>query len=140
MKILTLLLIFILFSCTSKVSVETNFLGPWYEENKNKGIEVVVLAFESKPEFDYAVGRLKKHAERFDVPYQQLIAVVSIKEEAAKSLPALKEVLAFPTLIYMDKNHKVRKIHTGFSGPGTGEYYAKWVEEHKLFIDKLLAE
>jgi thiol-disulfide isomerase/thioredoxin len=119
---------------------ETNFLAPWYEENKDKGIEVVALAFESKPDFDYAVGRLKKHAERFDVPYPQLIAGVSIKEEAAKSLPALKEVLAFPTLIYMDRNHKVRKIHTGFSGPGTGEYYAKWVEEHKLFIDKLLAE
>lgn len=119
---------------------ETNFLAPWYEENKAKGIEVVALAFESKPDFDYAVGRLKKHAERFDVPYPQLIAGVSKKEEAAKSLPALKEVLAFPTLIYMDKNHIVRKIHTGFSGPGTGEYYAKWIEEHKLFIDKLLAE
>ncbi len=119
---------------------ETNFLAPWYDENKEKGIEVVALAFESKPDFDYAVGRLKKHAERFDVPYPQLIAGVSNKEKAAESLPALKEVQAFPTLIYMDKNHKVRKIHTGFSGPGTGEYYAKWVEDHKLFIDKLLAE
>ncbi|MBN3583937.1 TlpA family protein disulfide reductase [Algoriphagus aestuarii] len=119
---------------------ETNFLASWYEENKDKGIEIVALAFESKPEFEYAVGRLKKHAERFDVPYPQLIAGVSNKEKAALSLPALKEVLAFPTLIYMDKNHKVRKIHTGFNGPGTGDYYAKWVEEHKLFIDKLLSE
>jgi hypothetical protein len=69
-----------------------------------------------------------------------LIAGVSNKEKAGEALPALKEVQAFPTLIYMDRNHKVRKIHTGFNGPGTGEYYAKWVEEHKLFIDKLLAE
>lgn len=119
---------------------ETNFLAPWYLENKSKGIEVVALAFESKPDFAYAAGRLKKHAERFEVPYPQLIAGTSKKEEAAKSLPALKEVIAFPTLIYLDKNHKVRKIHTGFSGPGTGDYYAQWIEDHKILIDKLLSE
>lgn len=119
---------------------ETNFLAPWYLENKSKGIEVVALAFESKPDFDYAAGRVKKHAERFEVPYPQLIAGVSKKDEAAKSLPALKEVIAFPTLIYLDKKHKVRKIHTGFSGPGTGDYYAQWIESHKILIDKLLSE
>lgn len=119
---------------------ETNFLAPWYLENKSKGIEVVALAFESKPDFEYAAGRLKKHAERFEVPYPQIIAGTSNKEEASKSLPALKQVLAFPTLIYMDRNHRVRKIHTGFSGPGTGEYYDRWREEHQLFIDKLLSE
>jgi hypothetical protein len=34
----------------------------------------------------------------------------------------------------------VRRIHTGFSGPGTGKYYDEFVEEFNLFVDKLIAE
>jgi hypothetical protein len=58
----------------------------------------------------------------------------------AKSLPQLAKFLAFPTTIFLDKKGVVRSIHTGFSGPGTGQYYD---EEKALFnrtVDKLLRE
>jgi len=47
---------------------------------------------------------------------------------------------AFPTLIIIDKKGVVRKIHTGFNGPGTGIYYTEFVREFEKTIDDLLAE
>ncbi|MCS4434067.1 peroxiredoxin family protein [Aquiflexum gelatinilyticum] len=119
---------------------ETKFLGPWYEKNKDRGIEIIGLAFESKPEFDYASTRVKKTIDRLNANYTFLIAGVSDKEKASEALPALNEVLAFPTLIYMDKKGKVRKIHTGFTGPGTGDYYDRWVAEHEALVKELVEE
>jgi hypothetical protein len=60
--------------------------------------------------------------------------------EAAKTLPMLNAVLGFPTTIIIDKKGKVRNIHTGFSGPGTGQYYIDWAQDFNLLIDKLVAE
>jgi len=52
----------------------------------------------------------------------------------------LKSFVAFPTLIILDKKGKVRKIHTGFSGPGTGIHYADFKKEFEETIDNLLLE
>ena len=52
----------------------------------------------------------------------------------------LNHVMSFPTSIVIDKTGKVRKIHTGFYGPATGDYYLNYVEEFNKFMDKLLAE
>jgi hypothetical protein len=35
----------------------------------------------------------------------------------------LSSVLAFPTMILIDREGVVRKIHSDFSGPGTGKHY-----------------
>ncbi|MCL6261161.1 TlpA family protein disulfide reductase [Aquiflexum sp. TKW24L] len=119
---------------------ETKFLAPWYEKNRDRGVEIIGLAFESKPEFEYASARVKKTIDRLNATYTFLIAGVSDKEKASEALPALNEVLAFPTLIYIDKKGKVRKIHTGFTGPGTGDYYDRWVKEHEALVSELLEE
>jgi hypothetical protein len=72
--------------------------------------------------------------------YEVLLAGLYEKEYAQKTLPMLSAVLSFPTTIYLDKNHKVRKVHTGFSGPGTGIYYEKFVDEFNAFMDKLTSD
>jgi hypothetical protein len=52
----------------------------------------------------------------------------------------LNKFMAFPTTIIIDKKGEVRKIHTGFSGPGTGKYYTEFAEEFDKLITDLLAE
>ena len=49
-------------------------------------------------------------------------------------------VLAFPTMIFIDRQGDVRKIHTGFSGPGTGQHYTQFVSEFNALMDELLGE
>ena len=119
---------------------ETKFLAPWYDKNKDRGVEIIGLAFESKPEFEYASGRVKKTMDKLQAKYTFLIAGVSDKDKASEALPALNQILAFPTLIYIDKKGKVRKIHTGFTGPGTGDYYDRWVREHEALVKELVEE
>lgn len=119
---------------------ETRFLADWHKKNKERGIEVIALAFESKPDFDYARDRVAKTKKRMKAEYTFLIAGESNKEKASEALPDLNQVIAFPTLIYLNREGEVRYIHTGFNGPGTGGYYHRWVEEHEQLIQELLAE
>lgn len=119
---------------------ETRFLADWYRKNKNREVAIIGLAYEKKDDFEYASKRVKKMADRLEVDYPFLIAGTADKAAAAETLPMLNHVLSFPTTIFIDKEGTVRKIHTGFSGPGTGEYYHRFVEEFELFTDKLLAE
>ncbi len=119
---------------------ETNFLAPWYEKNKNRGVEIIGLGYERSPDQKKAAERLLKMRERFNIKYDLAVAGVANKDSAAKSLPQLAQVLAFPTTIFLDKKGEVRKIHTGFSGPGTGKYYQEEIAEFNATIDQLLKE
>lgn len=119
---------------------ETNFYSKWYTKNKHRGVEIIGLAYEAKADFNYAKSRVEKMKERLNVNYDFLIAGTSNKKEASKTLPMLNNIMSFPTSIFIDKKGKVRKIHTGFSGPATGDYYLKYVDEFNYFMDKLLKE
>jgi len=57
---------------------------------------------------------------------------------AAKALPMLNKVISYPTAIFIDKKGKVREIHTGFSGPGTGEDDEQYKKETQELIEELL--
>jgi peroxiredoxin len=119
---------------------ETKFLAPYYDQNKSRGLEIIGLGFERSPEFEKAAARLQKMKGRLNVNYELLVAGTSDKEAAAKALPALNHVLSFPTTIFIGRDGKVRKIHTGFSGPGTGKYYEEWIADFNKTMEELLAE
>lgn len=117
---------------------ETKFYADWYNRNKDRGVEIIGLAYEAKPDFDYAKTRVEKMIEKLDVNYDFLIAGTYDKVEAAKTLPMLNHVLSFPTTLFINKKGEVSKIHTGFSGPATGEYYLDFKKEFNDYMDFLL--
>jgi thiol-disulfide isomerase/thioredoxin len=119
---------------------ETNFLAPWYEKNKSRGVEIIGLGYERSPEYAKAAERLRKMKDRFGVGYDLAVAGVADKDAAGKTLPQIAKVLAFPTTIIIDKKGDVRKINTGFSGPGTGQYYDELVADFNQTIDQLVKE
>lgn len=119
---------------------ETRFLAPWYARNKGRGVEVVGLAFEKTASVAESGPKLQRMADRFKIQYPILLAGTNDKAEASKALPALSGVVAFPTTIFIDKKGTVRHIHTGFSGPGTGVYYDRYVNEFNALVDKLAGE
>lgn len=119
---------------------ETTFFSKWYNENKQRGVEIIGLAFEAKNDFNYAKKRVQKMKERLNIEYDFLIAGTSNKNEASKKLPMLNKIMSFPTSIFIDKKGIVRNIHTGFSGPATGDYYLKFIDEFNFLMDELLKE
>jgi thiol-disulfide isomerase/thioredoxin len=119
---------------------ETNFLAPWYEKNKQRGVEIIGLGYERTPDVAKASEKLRRMRERLKVGYDVAVAGQASAAEASKSLPQLKGVLAFPTTIFLDKKGQVRKVHTGFSGPGTGKYYQAETAEFERTLAALLKE
>ncbi len=120
---------------------ETAFLAQFQEENNFDDVEIVALAYERTTNFDRSKASLERLVKRFNVKYPILITgYTSDKGEPAESLPMLNHVMAFPTTIIIDKAGKVRKIHTGFSGPGSGKYYEDYVKEFTQLIHQLRGE
>ncbi len=119
---------------------ETKFLNPWYEKNKDRGVEIIGLAYERKDDFTYASNRVKKMVDKMNVSYDFVIAGTDDKEKASLTLPMLNRVFAFPTTIFIGKDGKVKTIHTGFSGPGTGVYYEQFIQHFNETVNELLAE
>ncbi len=119
---------------------ETIFLSEIYKNHHEKGLEIVALSFERSAEFSKAKHAVKRFKEQLNAPYDFLIAGIASTAKANEALPMLNKIISFPTTIFIDRNGKVRKIHTGFYGPGTGEYYTKFKEETTAFIEKLLRE
>ncbi len=119
---------------------EAPLLATWHRRFRDQGLEVVGLAYEftGNPERDSAM--LERFAERYSIQYPLLLAGTSDKEKAAETLPDLTSVVAFPTTIFIGRDGKVRKIHSGFAGPGTGSHHAKLVAELESLIRELLAE
>jgi thiol-disulfide isomerase/thioredoxin len=119
---------------------ETRFLAPWYEENKDRGVEIIGLAYERKDDFKYASTRIKKMRDKLNVTYDFVIAGTDNKEKASETLPMLNKVVAFPTTIFIGKDGRVKKIHTGFSGPSTGNYYEQFKQQFNETVNELLSE
>ncbi len=119
---------------------ETKYLSQWYQDNHDRGVEILGLAYERKDDFEYASSRVKKMKEKLHVPYDFVIAGTNDKEKASLTLPMLNKVIAFPTTIFIGKDGKVKHIRTGFEGPGTGIYYEQFKERFNQIVNELLAE
>ena len=119
---------------------EAAFLAPLYKDYRNKGLEIVSLQFEHFGDFQRAAEATQRFRQHYGIEYTTLIAGISDKDEAAKKLPMLQSFVAFPTTVFIDRKGNVRKIHTGYTGPATGDHYVQFVTEVKTTLDQLLAE
>jgi thiol-disulfide isomerase/thioredoxin len=119
---------------------EAAFLEPIYREYRGKGVEIVSLMFEHFGDFPRAAEAARRFRGHYGIEYTTLIAGISDTDEAAKKLPMLDRFYNFPTTIFVDRKGEVRKIHTGFSGPATGDHYTQFAAEVKATLDQLLAE
>lgn len=119
---------------------ETAFMSEYYKKNKQRGVEMIGLAYEYTTDVERSKASIRKFQKRFDVQYPLLIAsaTVSDPERTEKTLPQLNHIAIFPTTLILDKTGKVAEIHTDFFGPGTGEYYTQYKDKFEKTITELL--
>ncbi len=120
---------------------ETNFLLDYLARNpqQKNDLSVVALAFERYTDTDKALSALRNYKEKLDIPWEVLYAGYYDKAAAGKVLPMLDTIYSYPTLLFVDRQNRVRKIHTGFSGPATSEYPA-FRESFAESVQQLLDE
>ncbi len=119
---------------------ESRFLAPWYRQNQARGVEVVGIAFEAEDTLEQARPALELFRDSIGVEYPILYGGSLDKTEASAKLPRLNKVLAYPTTIFLDRQGRVREIHTGFSSQDTGPHYEEFVYRFNRTIDQLLDE
>ncbi|MEM6685298.1 MAG: TlpA disulfide reductase family protein [Bacteroidota bacterium] len=109
---------------------------------KNPEVQFIALAFEYAKTKEKAFNNIKRLQKRLHIPYPILLAQfgTSNKQKAQEKLPMLNHVLSYPTTIFIDKNGKVRRIHTGFNGPATGDKYTDFVNDFESFVSELKNE
>ena len=119
---------------------ETMFYKELYEDYNKMGLEIIGVAYESPEDFDKKVRRINRFTENKEVNYPILIGGHASKNDSSKDFDMLNEISSFPTSIFINKEGKVVKIHTGFNGPGTGDIYKNYKTKTKILIERLLKE
>lgn len=119
---------------------EARFLAALHQEYGDLGLKIIALMYEHFEDQAIAIEQIKEFRKKFDIQFETLIAGISDKTEVSKTLPSLSAVLAFPTTIFIDRGGRVRVIHTGFSGPGTGKHHEQLKKEFRNIIADLIEE
>ncbi len=119
---------------------ESAYLAEVYKKYKTKGLEIIALAFEKTSDFEKAKKQVTRFKTKLNIEYEVLITQLSGKQKASETLSVLNEISSFPTTIFLNKNHEIVKIHTGFSGPATGKEYEIFKENTEVLINHLIKE
>ncbi|HNL40532.1 MAG TPA: TlpA disulfide reductase family protein, partial [Saprospiraceae bacterium] len=117
------------------------FLTEFCQKNPEaaKDLSIIGFAFERGNDTAQILSHLKSYKKQMGLPYQLVYAGKAGVAEAEKIFPSLNKVMAFPTMIILEKNNRVRRIHTGFDGPATSKY-AAFKQEFAEFVEKLRQE
>jgi hypothetical protein len=119
---------------------ESRFLKELFTSHPNSNLQVIPVAFERGEDVGASCKRLATQFNQLQLPYPFYYGGKASKEEAQKKLSFLTEVHSFPTTVFMDKKGAIRRVYTGFYGPGTHEEYAKHTSEIKSLVTELLSE
>jgi len=119
---------------------ETKFLSDYYDRNRDRGIEVLSLAYEYSTDFQRSQKSLRRFQQQFNVKYPMLITGVAVNDSlrTEKTLPQITPIKAFPTTIFLDKKGNVHEIHSTFYGPGSGKLYDEYIKEFNSTVNGLL--
>jgi len=118
---------------------EAPLLAEWDRKYRAKGLEIVGLAYEFTGNAARDREMVRRFAKRHDIHYTLLLAGVNDKAKASATLPDLTRVLAYPTSVFVGRDGKVKKIYSGFAGPGTGAHYDRLRAELESQIETMLS-
>lgn len=118
---------------------EAPLLAAWDRKYRARGLEIVGLAYEFTPDPARSREMVRRFARRYGIDYTLLIAGVSDKAKAAATLPDITKVIAYPTTLFVGRDGKVKKIYSGFAGPGTGRHFTELQSEIESVIESLIA-
>lgn len=115
---------------------EAEFLKDYLANNEVGDLEVIALAFEQYGlDDDRSREAIVRYQNKMNVPWPVALAGSFEKEAAGEALPMLNKIISFPTLLFVDRDDRVTRIHTGFNGPATSKF-----AEFRASFDQSIAE
>lgn len=117
---------------------ETNFYKEIYNQYHSKGLEIISIGYEYADTFEEQAKKIETLKTRKNLDFIFLVGGKASKNLASTHFKNLNEIISFPTSIYIGRDGQIKRIHTGFNGPGTGSVYSEYTEKTKLLIESLL--
>ncbi len=100
---------------------------------------VVGLAFELTDDHERSARQVQRYQERFGATWPILIAGLSDKSKSSAELPILDRVRSYPTTIFLNRENEIVSVHTGFTGPATGEAFSEQQHAYERIIGELIS-
>jgi thiol-disulfide isomerase/thioredoxin len=116
---------------------EARYFSQLYKRYHPQGLEMIAVAFEYVADPVVAAIPVQRHKDRLGCEYTFCLAGTT-PDKAIEALPMLNHIMSFPTSIFIDKEGKIRRIHTGFYGPGTGAYYDAFTRKTEALVEQML--
>ena len=118
---------------------ETQYYKELYDKYNSQGLEIISICYEAGKSFEEYVANIERLKTKLALDFTFLIGGKASKNLASEHFKVLNEVISFPTSIFIGRDGMVKRVHTGFNGPGTGSYYNEYVEKTEALIQTLLS-
>jgi thiol-disulfide isomerase/thioredoxin len=119
---------------------EARLLAELDARYRERGLRILGLAFELTGDFARDAGQVRIFAARHGLAFPFFLCGTADKEAATRALGLVDRVRAFPTTVFVGADGLPRAVHSGFSGPATGEEHLKLRREFERRIEGLLAD
>ncbi|MFN0216099.1 MAG: TlpA family protein disulfide reductase [Saprospiraceae bacterium] len=120
---------------------EQIFLRDFLVKNPDlaQNISIISFAFERIKDPARANEHLMEYKKKMGIPFEIVYAGKADKASAASFFPALDKVMAYPTMIILDKQNRIRHVHTGFDGPASSRY-AQFKNDFTKLIEEMVVD
>lgn len=119
---------------------EHRYLKQLYAKYAERGLSITSLAFELGGDRDRDLAQLTRYQSAMQLPWPVVLVSDSTdKKLAAQAFPIVDAVKSYPTTLFIDANGTIRAVHSGFSGPATGEAYERLQRSFEEKIEALFA-
>jgi thiol-disulfide isomerase/thioredoxin len=99
-------------------------------QHAKDGLVVVAISFEIMDDAEAGKKNLKLYQDRLGLTYTLLYCGSMDDANVNQRLHTqLNNFFAYPTTLFIGRDGKVKAIHTGFKGPGTGEEFQSQIRD-----------
>ena len=117
---------------------EAPFLRDLEAKYGPRGLAVVSLTFEYTDDVARNRRQVKRFVERFGTTHPILLAGTTRDAPTSPATLPLEGWEGYPTTLFLDRQHRIVKIHSGFDGPATGERFTRLKKEIESAVETLL--
>lgn len=117
---------------------ESRYFKTLYDKYHKDGLEIISIAYERSDELLERLATIKKYKQVNDLNFTYLDGGCYCDKLVEKDFNMLNSFSSYPTSFFINRAGKIVLIHTGFSGPGTGEYYTEYTKKTESLVRKLL--
>lgn len=117
---------------------ESQYFKQLHNKYHDQGLEIIAVGYETGSGFEDYARNIDRFKKKLNVDFTFLVGGPANKGVASEHFKMLNEVISFPTSIFIGKDGAVKRVHTGFNGPGTGSYYEEYMIKTEGLIQELL--